>query len=79
MDKRYGFLHTEYIDGEKDRVYKPIMVDSLEKAKDMYNYFDNRNKQNIIDGFKANHEIAIFDYEKMIYVNNNFRLFRRGE
>ena len=73
MKKRYGLLRTVISKDKriKDRIYIPVMSDDLEKLKSNYEYF---NKQNTtIYNVPAFQEVAIFDYEKCIYVLNNFK------
>lgn len=67
--ERYGFLHTE-IEGQNIRVYKPVTTNDLYKAHKMYEYFENKNYS---EGMK--HEIAIFDYQKFVYIKHNFDKF----
>lgn len=69
---RYGLLRTVISRDKRiaDRIYIPIYSNDLNKLEDSYNYFI---KQNDATNSPVFNEVAIFDYEKCIYVKNNFK------
>lgn len=82
MTKRYGFLCTKYIrtsKGEQHLIAKPIMTNNLASAVAIYEALKKENIKDIEEGRKPTYEIAIFDYEKICYIRNNFVLFRGDE
>ena len=72
MKERYGLLRTVIAKDKRiaDKIFIPIYSNDLNKLEDSYNYFI---KKNDIFNIPVFNEVAIFDYEKCIYVKNNFK------
>ena len=73
MHERFGLLRTVISKDKRisDKIFIPIYSNDLNKLENSYNYFIKKN--NNIWNNPVFNEVAIFDYEKIVYVKNNFK------
>lgn len=69
---RYGLLRTVISKDKRiaDRICIPIYSNDLKKLNESYDFYTKHNGESNYPMFN---EVAIFDYEKCVYVKNNFK------
>ena len=73
MRGRYGLLRTVIAKDKRisDKIFITIYSNDLNELEEKYNYFIKKN--NNISNNPVFNVVAIFDYEKIVYIKNNFK------